>query len=168
MNLGIKNSKFDLVCQWNDDVLLANDWNEVINSIDDIHDFYIFNWKYGKRDDIKSPNWLKGEDNKSGWCLCDRYSEGGEIVVNYGIYRKKIFKKVGMYNTQYNYYYADGDMSFRAKSFGFNNKSMRNIKVCSIETAKKAIHFSEDYNIYKRNLNMYRNKKLPEGINFLL
>ena len=167
MNLGIENSKYDLICQWNDDVLLLNSWSDVISEITEKYDFYLFNWKYGKIEQIEESSWLKGNDVKSGWCLCDVYDQGGEIVVNYGIYNKYIFKDIGLYNTQYNYYYADGDMSYRCKSFGYKNKNLYNIKVCSIETNKKAIKFNEDYNIYKNNLSLYKNKIIPKEVAFL-
>ena len=164
MNLGIKNSSFDLVCQWNDDVLLVNDWNEVIGELEEGFDFYLFNWKYGTKSDTNQPEWLSGNDQSVGWCLCDLYSSGGEIVMNYGIYKKSIFKKIGMYNPQYRYYYADSDMSYRAKAFGFKNKSLRHIKVCSLDTPKKAIHYYGDSEIYKANLELYKNNKLPTSL----
>ena len=164
MNLGIQNSKYDLICQWNDDVLLVNSWDEIINSISDEYDFYLFNWKYGNVEGIQCQAWLEGFDYKQGWCLCDGYENGGEIVVNYGIYNKYIFKNIGLYNMQYNYYYADGDMSYRARSFGYKNKNLYDAKVCSIKTSKKAIKFNNDYAIYKNNLSLYKNKILPEEV----
>ena len=63
MNLGIKNSKYDIICQWNDDVLLSNNWEEIFSEIDNEHDFYLFNWKNGNAQDIKNPEWLKDLSN---------------------------------------------------------------------------------------------------------
>ena len=34
MNLGIENSSHEFVCQWNDDVLLVNNWDEIIKQIE--------------------------------------------------------------------------------------------------------------------------------------
>lgn len=167
MNLGIMNSKFDLVCQWNDDVLLCNKWEEVFDHLDQDHDFYLFNWKYGNMDDIKKKEWLDGINYKKGWCLTDAFDSVDEIVMNYGIYKKHIFQKIGMYNSEYRYYYADGDMSHRAKSFGFKNKNLYDIKVCSLITDKKAIHHSRDTEIYNKNRILHRQKKLPENLEFL-
>lgn len=167
MNLGIVNSKYDLVCQWNDDVLLCNKWEEVFEQLDEDCDFYLFNWKYGNMEDVNKTEWLDGIERKKGWCLCDAYESLDEIVVNYGIYKKKIFRKIGMYNNEYRYYYADADMSHRAKSFGFKNKNLYDIKVCSIYTDKKAVHYSGDRQIYNKNRILYRENKLPENLEYL-
>jgi glycosyltransferase involved in cell wall biosynthesis len=167
MNLGIKHSSHDFVCQWNDDVVLINSWDDVFMELSDIHDFYLFNWKYGNFDDINKKEWLEGDSQKDGWCLCDNAASGGEIVVNYGVYSKKIFKTIGMYNNEYRYYYADGDMSYRANKFGFKHKSLKNIKVCSLYTQKRAMHYSDDENIYTKNLNLYNRKILPSSLEFL-
>ena len=167
MNLGIENSSHEMVCQWNDDVLLTNDWKDVLEEIDSEYDFYIFNWKYGKKEDISSPSWHSGTEQSTGWCLADVYDTGGEIIMNYGIYHKDIFRKIGLYNNCYRYYYADGDMSFRAKSFGFKNKNLRNIKVCSIEEPKQAQHYVGDEKIYQDNLSLYKNRKLPSNLEYL-
>lgn len=51
MNIGIRNSTYELVCQWNDDVLLMNSWNDIINTIDD-SDYYIFSWLRGTTDEF--------------------------------------------------------------------------------------------------------------------
>ena len=41
MNLGIENSSFEWVCQWNDDALLVSKWDEIISELDKINDFYL-------------------------------------------------------------------------------------------------------------------------------
>lgn len=161
MNLGIKNTKYDLICQWNDDALLVNDWLDVINEISEDFDVYHFNWKYGNINDIKNDNWnILGTNGKNGWCLT-------ENVVNYGIYNKKIFKDIGMYNNEYKYYYADGDMTKRSVYFGYKHKLLENIKVCSVVTPKKAIHYGDDKSIYDKNINLYENKTIPKTIEYL-
>ena len=166
MNIAIQNATHEIVCQWNDDVLLSNDWNEVISEIDDEHDFYLFNWKYGSANDIKNPDWLYGTGPEDKWCLVDNKPDG-EIVMNYGLYKKHIFKKIGMYNNEYRYYYADADMADRAYTFGFKVKDLRNIKVCSLYTNKVANYYQDDEQIYIKNLNLYKNKILPENIELL-
>lgn len=167
MNLGIKESKYDIVCQWNDDVILCNSWGEVIRESQSSHDFYLFNWKYGSINDIENSNWLDGLDHTSGWCLCNVADSGGEIVMNYGLYRKKIFQEIGMYNLEYQYYCADGDMSYRAYHFGYKVKDLRNIKVCSLPTGKVATSHPNDHSIYHKNMELYRQKILPDGIQYL-
>jgi len=170
MNLGIENSKYDWVCQWNDDVLLVNNWDDVIKELDINYDFYLFDWKYGRESDINDPDWISGiyheNQNNKGWCVCDEYEKSGEIVMNYGIYNKKIFREIGMYRNEFKYYYADGDMTRRAHLFGYKHKTLKNIKVCSLEVEKKAIQ-SNDYGVYETCHQEYKNKFLNPNIEFL-
>ena len=167
MNIGICESTHEMVCQWNDDVILCNGWSEVIDEIQSKHDFYLFNWKYGSFDETKNINWLQGTDHTSGWCLCNVADSGGEIVMNYGLYHKKIFREIGMYNPEYQYYYADGDMSYRAYSFGYKVKDLRHIKVCSLPANKVAIPYQSDKVLYEKNLSLYKRKVLPGSIQYL-
>jgi len=167
MNLGIRESTHEIICQWNDDVILCNDWSEVIMETQSKHDFYLFNWKYGSFQQTKDPNWLSGVDQSSGWCLCNIADSGGEIVMNYGLYRKKIFKEIGLYNPEYQYYCADGDMSYRAYSFGYKVKDLRHIKVCSLPANKVAIPYASDHQLYEKNISFYKQKILPESLQYL-
>jgi glycosyltransferase involved in cell wall biosynthesis len=173
MNLGIRNSKYEWVCQWNDDAILVNSWDEVIEELNSSHDFYLFNWKYGSYENIFDKNWVDGsdlkEDSRGGWWIWDRYDIREEIVMNYGIYNKKIFREIGMYSNEYQYYYADGDMSRRAYLFGYKHKSLYDIKVCSIYTEKKAyiVEQGAEFNIYSKNHEEYKNKILNKQIEFL-
>jgi glycosyltransferase involved in cell wall biosynthesis len=171
MNLGIKNATYDWICQWNDDAILVNKWNEVISELDNNHDFYLFNWKYGAYEDINNEDWIRGTDiitdDRGGWWLTDKYEVYGEIVMNYGVYNKKIFKEIGMYSNDFHYYYCDGDMSRRAYLFGYKHKSLYDIKVCSVYTPKKAHLVSGELEVYNRNHEEYKNKKLNNSIEFL-
>lgn len=167
MNIGIQNSSYEIICQWNDDVILVNQWDEVIEEISNDYDFYLFNWKYGSYDDINDEKWLHGTDTNSGWCLCNGANTGGEIVMNYGLYRKKIFREIGMYSPQYQYYYADGDMSYRAYQFGYKVKDLNHIKVCSLPVAKVAVSIAQDNLTYQNNLSLYRQQILPESLQYL-
>jgi len=170
MNLGIENSKYDWVCQWNDDVLLVNNCYYFIKELDINYDFYLFDCKYGRESDINDPDWISGiyheNQNNKGWCVCDEYEKSGEIVMNYGIYNKKIFREIGMYRNEFKYYYADGDMTRRAHLFGYKHKTLKNIKVCSLEVEKKAIQ-SNDYGVYETCHQEYKNKFLNPNIEFL-
>lgn len=167
MNLGIQNATHEIIAQWNDDVVLCNEWDEVFLEIQSKHDFYLFNWKYGSFDETKNPDWLSGLDHTSGWCLCNVADSGGEIVMNYGLYRKKIFREIGMYNPEYQYYCADGDMSYRAYSFGYKSKDLRHIKVCSLPASKVATSHPGDHSIYHKNMDLYRQKILPDCLQYL-
>lgn len=167
MNLGIREATHEVICQWNDDVILANDWSEVFVELQSDHDFYLFNWKYGTYEDVKNPQWLEGVDHTKGWCLCNVAASGGEIVMNYGLYRKKIFREIGMYNPEYEYYCADGDMAHRAYHFGYKVKDLRHIRVCSLPATKVAISHSKDHQIYQKNMSLHKEKILPEGLQYL-
>lgn len=174
MNLGIRNSTYEWVCQWNDDALLVNKWDEVINELYDYHDFYLFNWKYGIYEDMTNNDWLNGTDNygkhhrNGGWFIFDMYNTHyQEIVMNYGIYNKKVFREIGMYSSEFMYYFADGDMSRRSHLFGYKHKSLNHIKVCSISTEKKAYQTKNDYTIYNKNHEEYKKGIINDNIEFL-
>jgi glycosyltransferase involved in cell wall biosynthesis len=167
MNLGIKNSSYEWVCQWNDDALLVNEWDEVIHELDNEHDFYLFNWKYGSIEDMSLDSWLLPTENSHGWFICDAYDSHGEIVINYGIYNKKIFREIGMYSSEFKYYFADGDMTRRAYLFGYKYKSLNHIKVCSIHTPKNAYLTDGEAGIYFKNHEEYKNKIINNKIEFL-
>jgi|TARA_R110000850_G_scaffold167142_1_gene292245 glycosyltransferase involved in cell wall biosynthesis len=167
MNLGIHNSSYELVCQWNDDVLLANSWDDVFNTIDE-HDAYLFNWKEGSSYDTEDESWLKcNHIRDNGWNLhnCADYSYPnpvrGEIVMNYGIYKKNVFRKHGLYNDEYNYYCADGEMSMRAYYGGAKFKTCIDIKVCVLPAEKRAILVNEDLTLYTKHCTYYT---LPRSI----
>jgi len=168
MNLGIRTASHDLICQWNDDVLLINSWDEIITELEEGIDFYLFNWKYGDLEDLESEDWLRGNGQAERWFLYNTKDDsGGDIVMNYGIYNKKIFEEIGMYDTKFNYYYADGDMSERAWHFGFKVKTLKDIKVISLNTPKMAVHFSDDKMKWDLNQNLYQNKTLPDTLEYL-
>lgn len=167
MNLGIQAATHEFICQWNDDVVLCNEWSEIFIELQSNHDFYLFNWKYGSYDDIKNFEWLKGIDYYDGWCICNNADSGGEIVMNYGLYNKKIFREIGMYNLEYRYYCADGDMAYRAYAFNYKVKNLPHIKVCSLPVGKIATSHSEDHLIYQKNINLYKKKILPENLQYL-
>lgn len=169
MNLGIENASHELICQWNDDALLVNSWDEVISEIEDGYDFYLFNWKYGNLEDMTNDDWITGRyhenQNNKGWCIVD--IDSPDIVMNYGIYRKKVFREIGMYHPDFNYYYADGDMSRRAYMFGYKFKGLKHIKVCSLYTEKRAILVGKDFGTYEDLHNEYKNKILNNSHKFL-
>jgi hypothetical protein len=76
-----------------------------------------------------------------------------------------------MYDNSYKYYYCDGDLSYRAKQFGFSYEKMYNIK-CESFTGpgeKKAITENphEESENYRKKLEMYRNNILPETVEYL-
>lgn len=64
MNLGIRNAKYEFICQWNDDVLMCNDWQEVIDKIRqtaklELPFAILFNWKHGDPEDVQSSEWME-------------------------------------------------------------------------------------------------------------
>lgn len=152
MNLGIKHASHDLICQWNDDVILLNKWQEVFDTIQDNNDFYLFSWSNDGR----------------VWNLLNEANKGGEIVMNYGIYRRYVFSIAGLYNTRYKYYCADGEMSLRAYCMECEFKNCPNIKVMVLPVDKVAIHDSEMTPIYYQSVKDYHNGNINlEGVEFL-
>lgn len=150
MNLGIENSSHEWVCQWNDDVILENNWDDIIEVIKtDTKDFYIFSWR----------------EPTGNYVI---YETEDQFVMNFGIYNKRIFKEIGMYNPSYKYYCCDGDMSFRAREFGYTSKKLYEIKCRPLTSyvEKKAAWENYDSEIanYHFNLDLYRRKILPDGI----
>ena len=159
MNLGIKNATYDLIVQWNDDVLLCNEWDEIIKDLDDSM-MYIFSWKGGNLSDFES--------SKNEYTFGHTFDNGiNGMCLNYGIYNKKVFREIGMYNDKYKYYWCDADMASRTSLFNYKKKFLQNIKVLSINSSKRAEHFSDDEFIFRDMMGLYVNKKLPKNIEFL-
>lgn len=165
MNVGIQHASHDLICQWNDDVLLCNTWQEVIDEIDDDHQAYLFNWKTGNNDSINDSDWLKSDfPRDNGWIVINNidldYPLGNEnkdeLCMNYGIYRREVFEKVGGYNISYLYYYSDAEMANRAYYAGFDFKNCLNIKVCVLPAEKRAVYYQQDMNTYLKDLKLYQ------------
>lgn len=148
MNRGILQTGADLICQWNDDVLLESSWDDVLKAVVPEIDVYLFAWKNGKVKD---------------WTIyCD---PPREVVMNYGIYRRRVFEKVGMYNPAFQYYRADGDMAYRAWAFGCGIMPCRSIHVCEIKAEKRALLCTEaDNRAYDDCRAIYRAGKIPENI----
>jgi glycosyltransferase involved in cell wall biosynthesis len=177
MNLGIRNATHEIVCQWNDDTLLVNDWQEVIDSLDDDHDAFIFSWKYehitnfGKHL-LTAPAPIHGPGR---WIIHnEKNTKGpkGEIVMNYGLYRKKVFREIGMYHPLYEFYYADGDMSERAWCMGYKIKCLDNIKVVSLSGISKNVFSTggpRGYHrvLYDKNRELYNKKIIPDCVEIL-
>ena len=158
MNLGIEHASHDLVCQWNDDVLLCNNWQDIFDEIDSDHDAYLFNWKTGEAEDKHNNQWLACNYMRdNGWIIINNaefsYPQSigearGEIVMNYGIYKKDVFRKYGLYNNEYSYYCADGEMAMRAFYGGAKFKSCINVKVLVLPAEKRAIMDNMDVSRY--------------------
>ena len=136
MNLGIKAASNDLICQWNDDVLLINDWSEVIHEVDDQNfDACIFSWQYLPLEEMGN----KKLHETMTWNLCNEKDKNpeGDIVVNYGIYRKKCFQRYGLFDHNFHFYYADAELAHRFYCFGAKFKNCYDIRVASIAGVSK-------------------------------
>jgi len=173
MNLGVQNASHELICQWNDDVLMTHDgWQKVFDSIDDEHDAYLFNWKEGKIDDMADKRWLKCDSMRdNGWIIINNADytypqmageQKGEIVMNYGIYKKDVFRDYGPYNSNYRYYCADGEMAMRAYYQGCKFKSLLDVQVCVLPAEKRAIMYNEDVQRYYLDCRNYVNGQFHE------
>jgi glycosyltransferase involved in cell wall biosynthesis len=177
MNVGIKAASHELVCQWNDDVLLLATWEEVVKEIEPKYDIYVFSWKTGTMAQSSDPTWLKtGEFNglsanpallrketygtsSNGWrCHC---------FMNYGIYRKDVFRKAGLYCEDFLFYHADGDMTNRAYYLGFANRInfLPHIKVLDIDSPSRTKYGldrtsqQKDLALFWSRLSSYENGK---------
>lgn len=150
MNLGIKNSSYELVCQWNDDATLLNSWEDVIASIGE-EDLYLFSWRY---------------DSDKEWIVYCDFKE--EVCMNYGIYKKDVFRKYGLYSSAYEYYCSDGDMSYRAWVNGCKVKILNDIKVIVPRNEeKRAFLKGGEYDLYGKRRNLYKSGVLPSDIEYL-
>jgi glycosyltransferase involved in cell wall biosynthesis len=160
MNLGVRNASHEYVCQWNDDVFMTNDWNDVFDELDDT-EVYIFAWKVDNYPRFSKKGWIIhntiGSDNS------------GQIVMNFGIYQKSVFRKIGLYNPAYSFYCADGDMSHRAWCHGCKVRCLPNIRVVSRKRISKSRKYdaSEDLRLYEKFLAMDRQKQLPDDLEYL-
>jgi hypothetical protein len=75
-----------------------------------------------------------------------------------------VFRKYGLYNPEYQYYCADGEMAMRSKYHGAKFKTCLNIKVCVLPAEKRAIMTNEDVQRY--NLDCFHfNYKTPSYFN---
>ena len=159
MNTGIRQAKGDLICQWNDDVVLAKgDWGSIVKKIRDENiDCAVFPWKYDVFDGWTDGKWITYCDWKREMCM------------NYGVYRRGVFETLGLYNEVYEYYCCDGDMLYRAWKFGKKIKIFEDIGVVSDKDEKKvAIGFGEiDQKIYKLQKRSYDKKIIPESVPML-
>lgn len=123
MNLGIKNSKYEIIGQWNDDILICNDWYDVISQIDD-SDYYMFPWSRGTLSEF--------ETNKQSIFNKQKILFSG--CMNFGLYKKDVFRKIGMYDSQFKYYWCDSDMTERCMRFGLKRKELHNIRVMEVSS----------------------------------
>ena len=170
MNIALSAASYEWVCQWTDDSYLIQSWEDVMDQLDE-SDFYLFTWKWGNKDNLKNSEWLRCEKREAedcnGWKLYTREYSGGDIVVNMGIYRKQIFREIGMYNEAYNFWCADGDMSERAYSFGYKPKILDKIQVLVHTEPSRATSLDSDTNIYSYHKNLYHKKEMPSNIAYL-
>lgn len=159
MNLGIRNAKYEFICQWNDDVLMCGDWQDVIDKIKKQGHLsfafaMLFNWKYGDPEDVQSTEWMECSGMRNnGWIIINnaeytypqaRGEQHDEVCMNYGIYSKSVFRKLGLYNENYGYYCADAEMAMRAFHNGVWFETAFDIKVCVLPAEKRAIMYNED------------------------
>ena len=132
MNIAIEAASHEFICQWNDDVILLDDWDDVFASLDDSK-VYPFAWAHIREDPlVVHTQRHKHRDIEYSWMLYDeRRLVSNEFCLNYGIYHRSVFEEIGMYDTDFEFFFADGEMSHRAWWFGFKIKVCPNIRVAS-------------------------------------
>ena len=170
INLAISASSHEWILQWTDDAYMINRWEEVMDQLDE-SDFYLFTWKYGLKDDLNNSEWLKCENrtgwNCNGWRLFLKQYGEGDIVVNWGIFRKQIFRDIGLFCEEYEFWCSDGDMTERAFAFGYKPKVCENIKVLVFPESPARNCWMEDKVIYQKNRSLYTQRILPQGLKYL-
>ena len=151
MNTGIKAAKYEWIVQWNDDILLINSWQDVINNITSKYDAFIFDWNRGTLEDFSNKtfekDWISFPD-----CM------------NFGVYNKKIFREIGLYDSKFKYYECDHDMTTRCILFGYNVFNAHDIKVMEIRTEKRCVEYGDERILYFQNRMNYTKKILPNTI----
>jgi len=146
MNLGINNASHEIIAQWNDDVLLDASWDEVINCIDDDHAMYRFKWREPETT----------ETIMYSYCI------------NFGLYKKEVYRTAGLYNTSLYYYAGDSEMYMRAKIFGHKTKECPNIIVNELLVDKNAIRIGDEQQQYYDIIKKYKEtRELPVGVKLL-
>jgi len=158
MNLGVHAASGSLICQWNDDALLLEPgWREIEKIVDAQKQFAVFPFSWALDDGTKKYEWQMLV-----------YPEQREVVVNYGIYRREVFHKCGLYSMDYAYYCADGDMCYRAWRGGFQIYPMFEARVVTPKgLAKRARYTDRDMLIYEEHKAMYDKGIYPENMEWL-
>jgi glycosyltransferase involved in cell wall biosynthesis len=163
MNLGIQQAKNEIICQWNAEALMLTHWDTIIRTINNNFDIYVFAWKAGSLRDVKDLGWLDAGQFKDGTSI------NGWICspsLNYGIYRKRVFRAAGLFCEEFNSRYADADMTRRALVFGFTNriKLATHIQVADLGTSKTADVPFKDQALFDELGKLYPTGKLPDQI----
>ncbi len=165
MNLGIEISKYEWICQWNDDVLLHNPWTDVFKLLDDPYDLFIFDWY---RDLPPEQVYPPGIELSYFFCNLDKPKGTYGRCLSFGLYRKDVFRKIGMFDEKtFMYYMADSDMTERAFHFDYRIKACSNIRVKEMLVDKRACGevFQED--LLMPCISNYYKGIIPNHIRFL-
>jgi glycosyltransferase involved in cell wall biosynthesis len=155
MNAGVRAATHEWICQWNDDVLLLTPWRKVFDALDESM-VYLFAWRKEKKRRFGFHRWNLVNTKKA--------DGSGEIVMNYGIYHKDVFRIIGLYNNAFHFYCADGDMAQRAWHFGYAVKNLPGIHVLCRAGAAKSRNYdiTEDWDRYQSFIDRYKQHKLPD------
>jgi glycosyltransferase involved in cell wall biosynthesis len=156
MNLGIHAAKYEWVCQWNDDVLLENPWENVLEILKKDLDLYVFDWYNEAHPEYSNLYWNNNIPRGSyGHCL------------SFGVYKKQVFRDIGLYDEQYLYYGSDADMTERSIHFNKKISINQDIRVRELNVKKQAygdLAASQVDSIIK---SYYTEGKIPEWVSFL-
>lgn len=161
MNIGLRASKTEWIAQWNDDMLLINEWDDVYKLIDENeHDAYIFDWTRGNYNNYFD---LKNNINIDPSTFGEYWIHFRDCM-NFGIYRKDVFRNIGMYDNKFRYYECDHDMTTRCIIFGYKVINIHSIKAFEIITDKKGINYNGDTLLYWNNRLLYEKKIIPDTV----
>lgn len=148
MNAGVRAASHEWVCQWNDDVVLLGGWEGVQRELEEGVDMYLFSWR--------------DPSHMDAFTIID---SPPELVMNYGIYSKRVFREAGLYHDSYAYYFCDGDMSARAHHMGFRHKKLYGVRCeCLPVGQKSARHVDRDaeWANYEARLAAYRDGRFGD------
>lgn len=172
MNIGIKHASHDFVCQWNDDALLVNSWDDVIKELsrdsNQEIDVWIFSWQYLPVQEMQNYDL----HSKMIWNICNEKGKKltGDLCLNYGVYRKELFKKYGLFDDKFFFYYADSELCNRFYHRGARLQNCDHIRVASIEGVRKlcsppSVEQIEYYEMCRENHAMSRFQSHLELLN---
>jgi len=159
MNLGVQNASHKYIAQWNDDVLLQNTWDEVFELIkNQEYNAYVFSWKSYYIGHVGTNNYIDATQH---------LFQASATCMNFGIYHKSVFERIGLYNLAYSFYHADSDFLKRVNLFGGKIKLCSDIMVEELSVVKcgSIKDPKTDYDILNETVKeFYQTGLLPESI----
>ena len=157
MNVGLQVASYPYIAQWNDDILIKSSWEDVFKILNQEPDHQGYTFSY--------ESYYNGRVHQNAL--------NGEITtfirpdcMNFGIYRREVYEKVGIYNNAYDFYHADSDMTRRVLHMGGSIRLCPEIVLEELPVPKSALdsNLVRDYKILTLTEKLYQESKLPYTI----